>query len=162
MGRGSFYRAHCLCAHLPSPFVDSFKVSLKCIQGFRRSIRLNLLIEVRRAEAARKLENLESEKKNCPWVWDKPCYKETQVWQEAGHVFFWQFAVTFVDGVSEPLPLSHRVSPLDDSCAGLWGHSSLQRGNFLVSHGKCSPLRSPHLGERLWYRNTRGEPQWYF
>lgn len=64
MGKGSFYRAHCLCAHLPSPFVDSFKVSLKHIQGFRRSIHLNLLIEVRRAEAASKLENLERGEKN--------------------------------------------------------------------------------------------------
>lgn len=149
---------HSVCAHLPSPFMDSFKVSLKSAQGFRRSIHLNLLIEAGRAEAARKLEALERGR-ICQWVWDQPCCKGAQVRREAGHVFFWQFAVTFVVvSVSLSLPLKHWVSPLDHCFSG---HCSLQRGNFSVCHGKCSLLRSPWLGEKPWHRNTHGEPQEY-
>lgn len=99
--------------------------------------------------------------KKCQWVWDKPCCKGAQVWWEAGHVFFW-VCCDFCGGVNEPIPPSQaQSSPLEHCYTGLWGHSSLQRGNFSGSHGKCSPLRSSHLEERPWHRNTHGEPQQY-
>lgn len=136
-------------------------MSLKCSQDFRRSIHLSLLIEVRRAEAASKLETLERGKR-WQWVWDKPCCKGTQLGERQG--------VSFSDSLLWLLwwcpwgspSLSSTVSPLDHCYTGLWGHRSLQRRNFSISPGKCSPLLSPQLGERPWHRNTYGEPQSYF
>lgn len=83
---------------------------------------------------------------------------------ERGRAYlFLTICCDFCDGVCKPhSSLSSTVYPLDHCYTGLWGHSSLQRGNFSVSPRKCSPLRSPQLGERPWHGNTHGEPQWYY
>lgn len=58
---------HCLYVHLLSPFAFSFKMSLKCVQSLRRGIYLNLLIELRKAEAAAKLKIWKGEEMSV-WV----------------------------------------------------------------------------------------------
>lgn len=148
MGKGSFCQAHCLCVHLPSPFAVSFKVSLKCVQSFRRGIQLNLLTELRKAEAAAKLKIWKGEKLSV-WVRGKPCCKGTEVWWEAEHVFFLTVCCNSCGGwqwASPSLPPRGRASPLDHASRRHWGHSSSRRRKFSASHGKCSPLRSPWLG----------------
>lgn len=57
-----FLASTLLCLYLPSPVAVSFKVSLKCVQSFRRNIHLNLLIELRKADAAAKLKTWKGEK----------------------------------------------------------------------------------------------------